>query len=552
MGFLSLKRGVILLIILFLLFAIALDAQVDSSHFGNAKIATWYKNKKAAASLTFDDNYYNQFAVALPYLDALGINATFFVVTSRIDKGFGGVTWDVIRKAAASGHEIASHTVSHPEPPLYPNFLIDLDSLQLDYEIRVSKQRIEEEVPTQKCLTFAYPGSRYIPRLGAAVKPLYIAARCGHWRIEEATPYNFWHIVSYGPYSNTLLKEMNRKCDEAISRGGWLVDRLHGVEGEGYEPISIDTLKRHFDYIKSKQDDLWIATFVDVVKYIREREAAFVVSISASDGDIILDLRDGLPDAIYDMKLTLIVNVPFNWKSAYYKQGDLFDLVETKKINGENIVCIDAIPDRGLIRISSNKEVIFSSIDKVQLNIEKSKGKVLLRWTGPLNNNIEGFEIQRTAALVPTPYDWETLAFISANIVQMSKNCYSYIDDKVKPGSYKYRLKAIFKDGNHSIIGEIQVDIEPPKGFVLYQNYPNPFNHSTIISFDLFMFERDVPVSLTVFNINGQKVATILETNTSSGHHEVIFNRSDLPSGEYFYCLRVNGISNTKKMMLLK
>ena len=87
------------------------------------------------------------------------------------------------------------------------------------------------------------------------------------------------------------------------------------------------------------------------------------------------------------------------------------------------------------------------------------------------------------------------------------------------------------------------------KIFQLFQNYPNPFNPSTNIKFDL---KEDSYVTSTVYNIIGQKVAELINSDLSAGFHNVIFNAVNLSSGIYFYKLKAGSYSSVKKMELLK
>jgi hypothetical protein len=73
---------------------------------------------------------------------------------------------------------------------------------------------------------------------------------------------------------------------------------------------------------------------------------------------------------------------------------------------------------------------------------------------------------------------------------------------------------------------------EFPKQVSLNQNYPNPFNPSTTIRFNLSEPEN---VKLTVYNVQGQKVATLLNQRRSQGEHEIIFNADNFSSGVYIY-----------------
>jgi hypothetical protein len=85
--------------------------------------------------------------------------------------------------------------------------------------------------------------------------------------------------------------------------------------------------------------------------------------------------------------------------------------------------------------------------------------------------------------------------------------------------------------------------------YALHQNYPNPFNPTTTLVYDLL---EPGFVSLRVFNIAGQEVATVVNGEMETGSHSVNFNASNLPSGVYVYRLEVNNYVSSKKMLLMK
>lgn len=94
-----------------------------------------------------------------------------------------------------------------------------------------------------------------------------------------------------------------------------------------------------------------------------------------------------------------------------------------------------------------------------------------------------------------------------------------------------------------------EIDLGIPTTFNLEQNYPNPFNPSTTIRFTL---PKDALVSLKVYNVLGQEVATLLNKEMKAGSYNVDFNASNLSSGVYFYRIETSGFNVTKKMLLLK
>ena len=88
-----------------------------------------------------------------------------------------------------------------------------------------------------------------------------------------------------------------------------------------------------------------------------------------------------------------------------------------------------------------------------------------------------------------------------------------------------------------------------PHDFALYQNYPNPFNPKTAIAYQLSAISD---VNLTVYNVTGQKVVTLVETRLPAGRYQVEWNAFDQPSGIYCAVLRANRRVLTVKMILMK
>jgi hypothetical protein len=88
-----------------------------------------------------------------------------------------------------------------------------------------------------------------------------------------------------------------------------------------------------------------------------------------------------------------------------------------------------------------------------------------------------------------------------------------------------------------------------PEGYALWQNYPNPFNPTTNIHFAL---GKPSQVKLTVYNVLGQKVATLLDHRMNAGTHTIEFDASRLTSGVYFYRLEAGDFLAQRRMLLIK
>jgi hypothetical protein len=91
---------------------------------------------------------------------------------------------------------------------------------------------------------------------------------------------------------------------------------------------------------------------------------------------------------------------------------------------------------------------------------------------------------------------------------------------------------------------------ELPDGFLLYQNYPNPFNPRTIIEFQIPELRF---VTLKVYDVLGNVVATLVNEEKTAGDYTVDFNANNLSSGIYFYKLEAgNSFVEVKKMIFMK
>jgi hypothetical protein len=177
--------------------------------------------------------------------------------------------------------------------------------------------------------------------------------------------------------------------------------------------------------------------------------------------------------------------------------------------------------------------------------------KIKLNWETATEVNNYGFEILRQAhtSTSLSITDWEKIGFVNGNGNSNSPKSYSYEDKNALSGKYSYRLKQIDNDGTFEYSKIVEADLGTPKTFELSRNYPNPFNPSTTIRYSL---PKAGNVKLTVYNILGQEVVTLVNEFKEAGVHTVNFNASELNSGLYIYKLHAGSFNQTRKMMLIK
>lgn len=133
---------------------------------------------------------------------------------------------------------------------------------------------------------------------------------------------------------------------------------------------------------------------------------------------------------------------------------------------------------------------------------------------------------------------------------------YSFYDNIVSVTSAQYRIRQITNDGGQEVTPLIHFSTTgiygihfSPITYSLDQNYPNPFNPTTTIQFQI---PYDAPTSLTIFDILGREISTIVNGDLQKGTYRVDWDSSKYSSGVYFYRLLSGNFSSTKKMLVTK
>jgi photosystem II stability/assembly factor-like uncharacterized protein len=179
---------------------------------------------------------------------------------------------------------------------------------------------------------------------------------------------------------------------------------------------------------------------------------------------------------------------------------------------------------------------------------------VYLNWTTASEMNNSGFIVERSNVKGQTSNEWMKIGFINGNGTTNESKNYSYTDLGLITGSYNYRLKQVDYNGNFeyfNLSNEIIIGI--PEKYDLSQNYPNPFNPTTKINFNL---PFDGKVTMTIFDIAGREIATLVNDIHEAGYYTVTFDAKGISSGAYFYRIVAEGGDQkfvmTKKMVVIK
>ena len=267
--------------------------------------------------------------------------------------------WDELKALAAAGFEFSSHTVTHPR-------LAVLDEANLDYELEKSREDILSHLGVKHTFTIECPFGTEDERVVQHALARYPASRnrmpepfleeLNRWNEKDpATSSKEYVQWQRGVLTATPRSEMTGWLDAIARRDNiWLVLVFHGVDGIGWEPKTGAELAEYFADIKSLESRVWVATFQDVTKYMRERMRGRVTT--AREGNTIeVDLRHDLPAGLYDLPLTLRTSVPSGWRTVEVKQGGRTGIVGTTRDSRGDYVLYQAVPNAGPVSLTKRK-----------------------------------------------------------------------------------------------------------------------------------------------------------------------------------------------------
>ncbi len=220
---------------------------------------------------------------------------------------------------------------------------------------------------------------------------------------------------------------------------------------------------------------------------------------------------------------------------------------DSKKQGEIETYCVQFVEDPVAVKLSS-------------FNATRTADGIKLEWKVEREVNHAGYNIYRSKnkesgyikindALINA---WDGFSAFDGN--------YEYTDNV--DGDFYYKLEAVDVDGSTQMFCPYTVQsatgvadkLEMPETFELKQNYPNPFNPTTTISFSLA--ER-TNVNITIFDITGRVVTTLVDEVMDAGAHNLVWNAVNnfgepLATGVYFYTMKTENFTATKSMTIMK
>jgi peptidoglycan/xylan/chitin deacetylase (PgdA/CDA1 family) len=284
-------------------------------------VARWPQDRLAAISLTFDDGINTHLDFVGPILKKHHLSATFFVATAMGPWEKRKPEW---KQLALQGNELANHTVHHPclLAQIKPHSQ-DYTPAMMEAEIKDAAQQITQLLNSRRGLTFAYPCGNMSfgkPQDEVANAALYLryvsensfgARGVGVGSPQDPDQLNVLDVGDLGPTADKDSIALLAMAQPAFHDRLWGVFCFHGVGGD-WLSITPETLDELAGYLE-RHPEIWTATFGDVLRYTQERRALSIKVTQSNATALAIALQWPVDKQIYDLPLTLKVEVPGAW-----------------------------------------------------------------------------------------------------------------------------------------------------------------------------------------------------------------------------------------------
>ena len=299
----------------------------------DVEIGTWSGFRKAAVSFTFDDGAPSHVSDAGPLFDKYGYKATFNLVVNW------NPDWSGFGNMAKNGHEIASHSNTHPQ--------------NMSGEEASSKSSIASKIQQKYgVITLAYPNCN-VPNAQEVLKNYIVGRICnsGNSQVGKDGPSNWAQVpaIMTGPNGSNDFKG---PMGSVVQSNGWVSFLTHGFSGKNngnatYSPTDIGLIEDALKYAQQNDKDIWVAPMGHVAMYIKERKAAKIEA--SGSGTITVKLTHNIKDNVSDYDYPLSIRVKYDGSKAEVTQAGA--KLESKIDGG--YVYFDAVPNAGDIVISA-------------------------------------------------------------------------------------------------------------------------------------------------------------------------------------------------------
>lgn len=247
-------------------------------------------------------------------------------------------------------------------------------------ELKGAQSEMRAMFPGQEVITYAPADNKLDDRSAAIAKETYWAIRQGKRGFNSLNPPDsgiggWYDLKIQGVYNPLDMDEKECTLDElldiAAAEPVWMIEMFHGLDG-GFGAVSTAVATQHFAKMGKMQDEgkLWVASFPEATKYIRERQNTVITDIATEDSRTVTLTMTNLPEDIFNAPLTVRSEVPADWTYAKVTQGGSVQAPELVMENGRYYIYYDAYPNQGEIKIENVTEKPMITITGLKITSE--------------------------------------------------------------------------------------------------------------------------------------------------------------------------------------
>ncbi len=254
------------------------------------KLEKWFKGKSAAIAITLDDWTPGQAILGADALMQMALPASFYVTLHNMQMRPSYAHWERLQMLKNLGYEIGNHSMTHPD-------LTQVSLKQCGYEVNEGKKILDSYLSGTPVETFAYPHGRFNNDVIAMVMQSHVAARAfssgmpkgiGDWpeHLEHyadkffydfaKTEEDYFSVSQFRVNDDVTPEHIKLLMQRVITKNGFVPMVFHGFYDEQnpldkgmYDAMHVHTFIGLLEAIKSLQEQVWITTFTDAVKYHR-------------------------------------------------------------------------------------------------------------------------------------------------------------------------------------------------------------------------------------------------------------------------------------------
>lgn len=253
------------------------EGAVRAQPVSAATATAWPAGARMALSLSFDDGRESQVTAGLPVFARHGAKVTLYVVPSAVERHLDG--W---KQAAAAGHEIGNHSLTHSCSGNFPfarqKALEEHSVVRMREELVAANRRITELLGVTP-RSFAYPcGQTYVGRgtgtqsYVPVIAELFVSGR--GWLDEAANDPGYVDLaqITGVEMDGKDFSQIQPLLDEARKTGAWLVLAGHDIGAGGRQTTRIAMLEELLAYARDPAQGIWLATVAEAAELVMKRQ----------------------------------------------------------------------------------------------------------------------------------------------------------------------------------------------------------------------------------------------------------------------------------------